>query len=295
VSARSYLDWLALWLQGQPGMKTDARKGELPQLRWRFVEDEELKGGDTSDTEEKAGGPALDAKTSRRLQEVLEWRYGYDAATKRAAKSSVTALRRTVNEGLEEEAETIFPVAKRRARTKLSAADTGLAHHKFLQHFDFEKAAGMEALEKEGRRLEKENYLTQEERAAVELKNIATFWGSDIGKKIREQAGSVRRELPFTARFTPRELDEILGTKSGDLEDEFVVVQGVVDLAVLLPKEIWVVDFKTDEAQPADLPKKTKFYTPQLKLYAQALEKIYSRPVTKCWLHFLAAGRTEMV
>jgi ATP-dependent exoDNAse (exonuclease V) beta subunit len=121
------------------------------------------------------------------------------------------------------------------------------------------------------------------------------FWGSDIGKKIREQAGLVRRELPFTARFTPRELDNILRTKSGDLEGEFVVVQGVVDLAVLLPKEIWVVDFKTDGVRPGDLTEKTKFYTPQLKLYAQALEKIYSRPVTKCWLHFLALGRTEMV
>jgi hypothetical protein len=31
------------------------------------------------------------------------------------------------------------------------------------------------------------------------------------------------------------------------LEAEFVVVQGVADLVVLLPEEIWLVDFKTDE------------------------------------------------
>jgi hypothetical protein len=29
-----------------------------------------------------------------------------------------------------------------------------------------------------------------------------------------------------------------------------------------------------------------------LKLYAQALGKIYSRPVTARWLHFLAARKT---
>ena len=42
-------------------------------------------------------------------------------------------------------------------------------------------------------------------------------------------------------------------------------------------------------------PQKTKLYTPQLKLYAAALAKIYSRPVTNGWLHFLAARKTVKV
>ena len=58
----------------------------------------------------------------------------------------------------------------------------------------------------------------------------------------------MRRELAFTAKFSPKELDEIPGTKSDPkLDGEFVVVQGIADLVVLLPKEIWMVDFKTDE------------------------------------------------
>jgi ATP-dependent exoDNAse (exonuclease V) beta subunit len=44
-----------------------------------------------------------------------------------------------------------------------------------------------------------------------------------------------------------------------------------------------------------DLPEKVKAYTPQLKLYAAALEKIFSRRVTLQALHFLAARRTERV
>jgi ATP-dependent helicase/nuclease subunit A len=76
------------------------------------------------------------------------------------------------------------------------------------------------------------------------------------------------------------------------LEDEFVVVQGVADLVVLLPEEIWLADFKTDEIRQDGLPDKIKAYAPQLKLYAQALEKIYSRPVTERWLHFLSARKT---
>jgi ATP-dependent exoDNAse (exonuclease V) beta subunit len=73
------------------------------------------------------------------------------------------------------------------------------------------------------------------------------------------------------------------------------VVQGVVDLAVLLPDEIWLVDFKTDEFRADELAEKTKTYTPQLRLYAAALEKIFARKVTLRALHFLAARHTEKI
>jgi ATP-dependent exoDNAse (exonuclease V) beta subunit len=104
---------------------------------------------------------------------------------------------------------------------------------------------------------------------------------------------NVKRELAFTAKFSPKELDEILGTKSGmKLDGEFVVVQGVADLVVLLPKEIWIVDFKTDNLNVGDFQKKKLDYARQLKLYACALAKIYARPVMHCWLHFLKAQET---
>jgi ATP-dependent exoDNAse (exonuclease V) beta subunit len=69
-------------------------------------------------------------------------------------------------------------------------------------------------------------------------------------------------------------------------------VQGVADLAVLLPEEIWLLDFKTDRVRANELAEKAKIYEPQLKLYAGALGRIYSRPVTHGWLHFLSARRT---
>lgn len=93
--------------------------------------------------------------------------------------------------------------------------------------------------------------------------------------------------------FTPKELDKVLGTKpEGDLKDELIIVQGAADLVVLLPKEIWLADFKTDDVRAKDLAEKIEVYSPQLKLYARALEKIYSRPVTHSWLHFLSVRKT---
>src|SRR6185437_13744621 len=91
----------------------------------------------------------------------------------------------------------------------------------------------------EADRLARENYLSADERAALNLTALSQFWNSVLGKKIGAPASSVRRELPFTARCSPGELAEITGGKiESGLENEFVVVQGVADLVVLLPAEI---------------------------------------------------------
>ena len=123
------------------------------------------------------------------------------------------------------------------------------------------------------------------------LGDIASFWNSEPGRKIRAHAANVRRELAFTARFSPAELAALTGVKStSGLENEFVVVQGVADLVVLLPEEIWLVDFKTDDVRPAGLPEKTRLYAPQLKLYARALEKSMRARLPNAGCTFLPPG-----
>lgn len=309
--AGNFMDWLGLWFSGQCSKLhvENAAQGELPHLRWRIVSDEKLfaKKMESKTQKVELELPALGKEIKLKIQKVLQRRYEFDAATKRAAKSSVTLLRREANAALEtEEAQPIFNFQfsrKRLAETaaslekqKLNAADAGTVAHKFLQHFQIESVTDLKSLEAEAARLEKENYLSAEERTALELKTVLNFGKSEVGKKLLSQKEWIHRELPFTAKFSPIELDAILGTQSGEgLKDEFIVVQGVVDLVVLLPTEIWLLDFKTDGAGPDEIGRKIKFYEPQLKIYARALEKIYSRPTTNCWLHFLSANRTERI
>ncbi|MDD5138688.1 MAG: UvrD-helicase domain-containing protein [Verrucomicrobiales bacterium] len=343
LAAKSYADWLGIWfaqrqVQNSKFKIQNEKEGETPLLRWRIVEDVELGGdpvrssrGDEAQTKEKPEPPhvgcygdttALDEATVKKLRAVLGWVYPQQAATERAAKSSVTALRRQASDELDDEAEPVFNFqfsGRRLARVpappgqnpkseirnpKLNAADAGTAHHKFLQHVSLEKTGGVTALEAEALRLERQRVLSADERGALNLKAVAAFWNSDAGQKIRQQATSVKRELAFTAKFRLNELDKLVGSSRCDdgtpqhgilASNEFVVVQGVADLVVLLPREIWLVDFKTDEAGAGDLPAKIKLYSPQLKLYASALGRIYSKPVTNCWLHFLSAQRTESV
>jgi ATP-dependent helicase/nuclease subunit A len=315
VAAKSFADWFGLWFANQaqsPKSRVqDEMQGELPHLRWRVVNDEELADEDKAASGERRAEmelPELDDATKDRLQKILSWQYEFGAATTRAAKSSVTMLRRQAAEEPDDEAEQVFsypssqkrlagmfaqPNPKRKAESgkrELNAAETGVAHHKFLQHFTLEKTGELAA---EAERLVRENYLSVDERDVLDLKIIAAFWDSDTGQKIRRHAAEVKREFAFTAKFSPAELDGIFARKSSpELANEFVVVQGVTDLVVLLALEIWIVDFKTDEVGADDLPEKVKLYAPQLGLYARALARIYSRPVTNCWLHFLSARIT---
>jgi ATP-dependent helicase/nuclease subunit A len=313
AEARSFADWLALWFAHNINA-ADSTAGETALVKWRLVEDAAL-AGDVSETsggtprDDAPPGPpepsphrieSLDESVMAGLKARLSWQYPFGAATERRAKSSVTALRREAEE-LDDEAEQVFKpeaaVTRRLARpaappkTRLTAAQVGAAHHKFLQQVALDKTGALEA---ELERLVRENYLSAEESRALDLSALAKFWNAELGRKICAHAANVRRELPFTARFSPEEIAGVTAIPpAAGLENEFIVVQGVADLVVLQPGEIWLVDFKTDEVGARELPDKVKIYAPQLKLYALALEKIFARPVTLRALHFLALGKTE--
>ena len=306
AAAKCLADWLAMWFSNQvpvqPTSTSNPAAGRFENLRWQIVPDTLLENCPA----DAAGRPPIghqqlaigNVAELEHLRARLEWTYPFPAATQHKAKSSVTALRRQAEE-LADEAELIVPAAaplpRRRSVSiaKLTAAEIGAAHHKFLEHFALEKVAGLAA---EAGRLVRENYLSADERAALDLAALGAFWNSPPGRKILAHADEVRRELPFTARFSPLELAGITGAGTAPgLEQEFVIVQGVADLVVLRPREIWLVDFKTDAISARELPEKIRTYSPQLQLYASALAKIFSRKVTLRALHFLALGRTEEV
>jgi ATP-dependent helicase/nuclease subunit A len=199
---------------------------------------------------------------------------------------------------------------------RLSAAAIGTAHHAFLQFVDLNKATALPSLAAEARRLERQGILTRAERDALDLQGIAAFWSSSVGKAVLAHAGYVRRELPFTVRLSALELRQFHVTEVAALSatppresppsapgasegwgsaDEFVVVTGAIDLAVLLDKEVWTVDFKTDAVNAQEWELKAKTYEPQMHLYATALSRIYRRPVTRLWLHSLVLRSTKQL
>jgi len=64
---------------------------------------------------------------------------------------------------------------------------------------------------------------------------------------------------------------------------------------VILTKEIWLIDFKTDAVSGRQVKERAQTYAAQMRLYARALERIYKRPVTRAALYFLTARRLEQI
>jgi ATP-dependent helicase/nuclease subunit A len=308
LQARSYGDWLAMWFAKNcavTAMESDC--GETKDCRWILHDDSSLVEGVSEAVIAKAKAVVpLNKTESERLRRRLSEKYPFAAAADEPAKTSVSALRRRAMEMFEqEEAVEFFRPRKRPSKVqnatktsapKKSSADVGTVYHRFLERVSFDRLDGVKALHSEADRMVSEGILAREEVEWLNFDSLLKFWESDFGKQLRANPQHVRRELAFTARFSPAELLPAAKTVAGEeLANEFVVVQGVADVAVILPEEIWLLDFKTDRVTLKELAEKTKMYEPQLNLYALALERIYDRPVTERRLHFLSCGITVPV
>jgi len=299
LTARNFLDWLGPFLTRVAPGWTKCARGESSLWQWRIHRDADLVETPRAKAQRPLTPASLDAQGLELLRRRLEWRYPFAPATCQPAKTSVTLLRRHWAAESDAEApaapflrEYSFAVAKR-TDGDLNAVEIGIAHHRFLQFAAIEAMSDEASLKCEVQRLTENQFLSEGQAKALDLAALGGLWRSECGQRIRAHAASVHRELPFTLRFTR---DDLAALGFSMLEDipagEFIVVQGVVDLAVILPKEIWVLDFKTDRIDDRNRAKKTAQYERQLALYGSALSRIFRRPVTERWLHLLATGET---
>ena len=311
LAARSYFAWLRLWLPQVTRAEdwVSDHEGANDLLRWKIHDpnDPWLATAHMETGHRTGDGLALPSKIERiTVKERWTWQYPFDAATTEPAKTSLSALQRRLRDETDGETRTLFQDSAYRPQVgsgahavtgKLSAADIGTAHHLFLQMARLDRVVSLPDLKGEVERLRQAAVLADEEAAALDLDALLAFWQSEPGRRIRAQPPqNVHREMPFTARMSPADLRAAMLPVNDRLrDDEFVVVQGVIDLAVILAKEIWLVDFKTDHLTARRLEEKAAFYGPQLRLYGLALGRIHRRPVAQSWLHFLALQKTVSV
>ena len=112
----------------------------------------------------------------------------------------------------------------------------------------------------------------------VNCSQIAAFFQTELGQKLRS-GKNVLREFKFSI------LDR--GESYGNgLEGEKVLLQGVVDAALIEADGITVIDFKTDRVSPETLSQVTERYRIQVETYAKALSRIYQLPVREKVLYF---------
>ncbi|MDA1277639.1 MAG: helicase-exonuclease AddAB subunit AddA [Verrucomicrobia bacterium] len=319
LSANCVLDWLGPILVKDPERHRDSETSSSATglFRWETHDsDAEIEApADPAENLAKNGTfpeseSIFDTASIEGLKRRLQWRYPFLTATAEPAKSAVTVLRKRFSVETDESNGLSFeswPPAENRPKTDgLSGADIGTAHHLFLQLIALDQLGTESEIRSEAKRLQEIAALSIEETEALNLKAVLNFWKSEQGISILAESEKIHRELPFTARFSIGELHTLLQpnvvetTRERDASihegksepGEFVLVQGIVDLAVIRQNDIWLLDYKTDAVSEASVSHKAETYKPQLRLYALALERIYKRPVTNAWLHFLTIGRT---
>lgn len=300
AQARTTLDLIGPLLTGmsQPADWLDTAAGAADLFQWNIHSsasslDQEREPASKGERTVASWDPAKVASVVARV--TLP--YPQADATRQTAKTTVTRVGRQLGGQVDEESGTLYapPVRPQRRgeRPRLSAAEAGSAHHLFLQRFSLDAAGSEARIAAEADRLLDRGDLTVDQRRALQLDRIHAFWDAPVGRAIRDRGLEVQREFEFTCAFSAGEL-AVLGGQGGasSSADELVVVQGIVDLAVIGPREIWLLDYKTDHVGSGEVAERLERYRPQVELYRRALTRIYGRPVTRAWLHFLHPGIT---
>ena len=118
----------------------------------------------------------------------------------------------------------------------------------------------------------------------ISAEQIATFFQTDFGKRLIREKENVLREFKFSLL-----VDSCLDVENGS--DDQILLQGVVDCAIIDEDGIIILDFKSDRITESTLDGAVERYGEQVKAYAKALSRIYQLPVKSAQLYFFQLNK----
>ena len=233
--------------------------------------------------------PAIVEKIGR----YLDFVYPHELATTTPSKQTATQLkgRQKDQEAAENTGDQLrFNRSFRKpgfARETVSGVEYGNAVHAVMQYLDFNNCTDIDSITAQIMQF-KDNYLiTQEQAELIDPAQILTFVTSPLGSKVC-RCEQVIREFKFSI------LDDG-GKYTPDLQGEHVLLQGVVDCAMIESDGITIIDFKTDKVTEDSVTVVAEKYHPQVVAYADALQRIYGLPVKSAVLYFFRIGKAVPV
>lgn len=175
----------------------------------------------------------------------------------------------------------------------------GTAVHRVMECYDF---ASEKSVHEQMEAMEKEEKITADMRALVREQTVADFVSSETGKRmaLAQRGGALYREKPFVMGFTEEELEnygfgagaqmienevqtenaqqeivlENVSRENHMHEEDLTLIQGIIDVFWIEDDGITVLDYKTDRVDTAQ--ELIDRYATQLKLYADALERVFA-------------------
>lgn len=187
---------------------------------------------------------------------------------------------------------------KIKSNTANRGALRGTAVHRVMECYDF---ASEKSVQEQMEAMEKEEKITADMRALVKEQIVADFVSSETGKRmaLAQRMGALYREKPFVMGFTEEELEnygfgagaqmienevqtenaqqeivlENVSRENHMHEEDLTLIQGIIDVFWIEDDGITVLDYKTDRVDTAQ--ELIDRYATQLKLYADALERVF--------------------
>ena len=309
--ASGYLDWILPAVLSY-GDKYPVRIVEAAELVLDEVENQLEQNEDLTERigEIKAADPQLVGQLKQRFSQ----RYPYQTDILRKNKYSVSELKhRAMREKFEAEQEETVPAfleepvtptiplfiqrqGSVEQETPNRGALRGTAVHRVMECYDF---ASEKSVHEQMEAMEKEEKITADMRALVREQTVADFVSSETGKRmaLAQRGGALYREKPFVMGFTEEELENYgFGADSNTdsceniyektdsdqekeeqkrirHEEDLTLIQGIIDVFWIEKDGIVLLDYKTDRVQQAK--ELIDRYETQLKLYADALERVF--------------------
>lgn len=220
-----------------------------------------------------------------RLKTSLSFCYAHTAATKTPSKQTATQLkgRQKDQETAEKTMEYVKQQRNWRKPTFIqpdrSGRSYGNAFHAVMQYIRYEACKDLLGVTDEVHRLICERYISEEQAAMVNTQRIADFFATDIGRLLLT-GKQVLREFKFSVL-------EDATNYNPEVKQERILLQGVVDCAIIEDDGITVIDFKTDHVSADSIELVAEKYRPQIAAYAKAMEKIFRIPVKTAKLYFV--------
>ena len=310
--ASGYLDWIlpAVLSYGDkyPVRIVEAAELVLDEVETQLEQNEDL-------TERIEEIEAADTQLVGQLKQRFSQRYPYQVDVLRKNKYSVSELKhRAMRERFEAEQEETVPAfleepvtptiplfIQREESVEQETANRGAlrgtAVHRVMECYDF---ASEKSVQEQMEAMEKEEKITADMRALVKEQIVADFVSSETGKRmaLAQRGGALYREKPFVMGFTEEELENYgfgVGSNTDSCEniyektdsdqekeeqkkvrheEDLTLIQGIIDVFWIEKDGIVLLDYKTDRVQQAK--ELIDRYATQLKLYADALERVFA-------------------
>ena len=310
--ASGYLDWILPAVLSY-GDKYPVRIVEAAELVLDEVENQLEQNEDLTERIEEI--EAADTQLVGQLKQRFSQRYPYQVDVLRKNKYSVSELKhRAMRERFEAEQEETVPAfleepvtptiplfIQREESVEQETANRGAlrgtAVHRVMECYDF---ASEKSVQEQMEAMEKEEKITADMRALVREQTVADFVSSETGKRmaLAQRGGALYREKPFVMGFTEEELENYgfgVGSNTDSCEniyektdsdqekeeqkkvrheEDLTLIQGIIDVFWIEKDGIVLLDYKTDRVQQAK--ELIDRYATQLKLYADALERVFA-------------------